>query len=41
MYEDHCGNVPFVGVVVLLVGVVGAIVVGRLVWVGELVDAIG
>ena len=34
---DHYGNVPFVGVVVLLVGIVGAIVVGRLIWVGELV----
>ena len=34
---DHYGNVPFVGVVGLLVGIVGAVVIGRLVWVGELV----
>ena len=34
---DHYGNVPLVEVVVLLVGVVGAVVVGRLIWIGELV----
>ena len=34
---DYYGNVPFVGIVVLLVGIVGAVVVGVLVWVGELV----
>ena len=34
---DHYHNVPLVGVVVLLVGVIGNVVVGRLIWVGELV----